>query len=128
MTSAPERRPAYLPGTREAVVARDTPCGCALPDCYFCRAGVEARDLVLHHEYGYLLILERLYNDYDFLIAPPEVQAEVIREEYSRVENLHAAHRSCNSADGNVWKEYESWKRQERRMKENPEFWRELRP
>jgi len=50
VTAERKRRPPYPAGTKAAVVARDTPLGCELADCFFCRAGVESADLVLHHE------------------------------------------------------------------------------
>lgn len=61
-------------------------------------------------------------HDYDLAIADEEMQAWARKYLHGYESNLHASHRSCNSTDGNIWKEYEAAKRYARRVKENPEL------
>jgi hypothetical protein len=117
-------RPAFAAGVKRQVRERDTPLGFTNPSCYFCKATVLDDELAMHHEVGWAVIKEYLLNDYDFLIADEDAQAEAIEEQFNYLSNLHAAHRPCNAADGFAWRDREAWRRHEQRVKSEPERWR----
>lgn len=116
-------RPPFLPGTKQAVVARDTPPGMTHPSCYFCKATVFDDELALHHGEAWQRLRRQLLKDHEFMTAEPEMQEVVGNQVYSDVNNLFAAHKACNSADGYKARDEEAWERVEQRRRENPKEW-----
>lgn len=116
-------RPSYPAGTRQAVAERDTPLGFEHPSCYFCKATVLPDEFAIHHEVPWVMIKEYLVNDFDFQASTPEEKAEAINYVYGYLDNLRAAHRACNAADGFKWRDREAWRRHEKRLKEEPDIW-----
>lgn len=117
-------RPAYAPGVKQAVKAKDAPLGFAQPSCFFCQATVTASEFAIHQEVPWCIIKEWLVNDHDFQIADEDMRLESLAYVYNYLDNLRAAHKQCNSADGYVWRDREARRRHEQRMKVNPEQWR----
>lgn len=116
-------RPPFAKGVKEAVKAKDTPLGFTNPSCCFCGAGVFDNEFAIHHEVPWVVIKEWLLKDYDFQVATEDQKLQAILDAYNYIANLRAAHRVCNSADGNRAREYEAHKRHVDRVDVNGEWW-----